>query len=149
VTDLRERGEKACFTRLKHYSSFAEKVKEAKRKLLEFLIQEIQRSIAWNALPDRSRQEAKFLRCMMVVNYQVIIDLCRDSPTFKQHVNVVLSAEDRQRFYVPKGFAHGFLTLAEKSGVFYQTSQFYSPEHTKGANGAIRHLVLSGRLRFA
>jgi dTDP-4-dehydrorhamnose 3,5-epimerase len=78
------------------------------------------------------RQEAKLVRCTMGAIHDVIIDLRRDSPTFKQHVHVVLSADNHQMLYVPEGFAHGFLTLAENSEVFYQMSEFYSPEHARG-----------------
>lgn len=64
--------------------------------------------------------------------YDVIIDLRQNSPTLKQYFGVILSAENRHMLYVPEGFAHGFLTLEDNSEVFYQMSEFYSPEHARG-----------------
>jgi dTDP-4-dehydrorhamnose 3,5-epimerase len=76
--------------------------------------------------------EAKLVRCTMGAIYDVIIDLCPDSPTFKQWLAVELTAENRCMLYVPGGFAHGFLTLADNSEVFYQMSEFYVAEYARG-----------------
>jgi dTDP-4-dehydrorhamnose 3,5-epimerase len=78
------------------------------------------------------REEAKLIRCTMGSIYDVIIDLRQNSPTFKQHFGVILSAENRHMLYVPHGFAHGFLSLEDRTEVFYQMSEFYSPEHARG-----------------
>ena len=77
-------------------------------------------------------QEAKLVRCTMGSIFDVIIDLRPDSPTFKQHFSVVLSAENRTALYVPEGFAHGFQSLENNSEVFYQISEFYAPECARG-----------------
>jgi dTDP-4-dehydrorhamnose 3,5-epimerase len=77
-------------------------------------------------------QEAKLIRCTRGAIHDVIIDLRRDSPSFKRHVAVVLDAESRRALYVPEGFAHGFQTLEDDTEVFYQMSEFYSPEHARG-----------------
>jgi dTDP-4-dehydrorhamnose 3,5-epimerase len=63
--------------------------------------------------------EAKLVRCTMGAIYDVIIDLHPDSPTFKQWLAVELTADNRCMLYVPGGFAHGFLTLAPRTEVFY------------------------------
>jgi dTDP-4-dehydrorhamnose 3,5-epimerase len=76
--------------------------------------------------------ETKIVRCTRGAIHDVIIDLRPDSPTYTQHVAVVLTAEDRKALYVPKGFAHGFQTLEDDTEVFYQISEFYSPEHSRG-----------------
>ena len=76
--------------------------------------------------------EAKLVRCTAGAVYDVIIDLRRDSPTYKQHVGEVLSAANYRMLYVPEGFAHGFQTLEDNTEVFYQISQFYSPGHARG-----------------
>lgn len=76
--------------------------------------------------------EAKLVRCTMGAIHDVIIDLRPTSPTYKRHLAVVLTAENRTMLYVPEGFAHGFQTLADDSEVFYQTSEFYSPDHARG-----------------
>jgi dTDP-4-dehydrorhamnose 3,5-epimerase len=76
--------------------------------------------------------EAKLVRCTAGALYDVIIDLRPDSPTYKQHLGEVLSAANHKMLYVPEGFAHGFQTLEDDTEVFYQMSQFYSPEHARG-----------------
>jgi dTDP-4-dehydrorhamnose 3,5-epimerase len=77
-------------------------------------------------------QEAKLVRCTMGAIHDVIIDLRPTSPAYKQHLAVVLTAENRRMLYVPEGFAHGFQTLADDTEVFYQMSEFYSPDHARG-----------------
>ena len=64
--------------------------------------------------------------------YDVIVDLRAESPTYRHHFGVVLSAQDRRMVFVGEGFAHGFQTLEDGSEVFYQISQFYAPEHATG-----------------
>ena len=76
--------------------------------------------------------EAKVVRCTAGALYDVIIDLRPDSPTYKQHVGEVLSAVNYKMFYVPEGFAHGFQTLEDNTEIFYQMSEFYSPQHARG-----------------
>jgi len=62
----------------------------------------------------------------------VIVDLRPDSPTYLQHLGVELSETNRLALYVPERFAHGFQTLVDRTEVFYQMSQFYTPEHAAG-----------------
>jgi dTDP-4-dehydrorhamnose 3,5-epimerase len=76
--------------------------------------------------------EAKLVRCTMGAVHDVIIDLRPDSPTFKRHLAVVLTAENRTMLYVPEGFAHGFETLEDNTELFYQMSEFYVPSHARG-----------------
>jgi dTDP-4-dehydrorhamnose 3,5-epimerase len=77
-------------------------------------------------------EEAKLVRCTAGAIFDVIIDLRPDSPMFKQHMTAVLSEENHKMLYIPEGFAHGFLTLADNSEIFYQMSEFYSPECSRG-----------------
>jgi dTDP-4-dehydrorhamnose 3,5-epimerase len=77
-------------------------------------------------------EEAKLVRCTSGALYDVIIDLRPTSATYQQHVSELLSAANRKMLYVPEGFAHGFQTLEDNTEVFYQMSQFYSPEHARG-----------------
>ncbi len=77
-------------------------------------------------------EEAKLVRCTMGAIYDVILDLRGHSPTFKEHVAVVLSAENRKMLYVPEGLAHGFQTLEDHTEVFYQMSEFYVPASAGG-----------------
>lgn len=77
-------------------------------------------------------EEAKLVRCTTGAIYDVIIDLRTDSATFKQYFGITLTPEGRNMLFVPEGFAHGFLTLADNSEVFYQMSEFYAPGYGRG-----------------
>lgn len=77
-------------------------------------------------------QEVKLVRCTMGAIFDVIVDLRADS-RFGRWFGVELSAENRDMLYVPKGFAHGYLTLTAASEIFYQVSEFYRPEFERGA----------------
>jgi dTDP-4-dehydrorhamnose 3,5-epimerase len=77
-------------------------------------------------------EEAKIVRCIRGAVYDVIIDLRKKSPTADQWMGVELSAENRKSLYVPKGFAHGFLTLREHTEVHYLMSEFYMPGVGRG-----------------
>lgn len=87
------------------------------------------RGIHYQAAPF---EEAKLVRCTSGSIYDVVIDLRPQSKTFKQHIAEILTANNRKAFYVPEGFAHGFLTLEDNTEVFYQMSEFYSAEHAQG-----------------
>jgi dTDP-4-dehydrorhamnose 3,5-epimerase len=87
------------------------------------------RGMHYQAAPH---EEAKLVRCTRGAIYDVIVDLRRDSATYKQWVFVELSADSRRMVYVPEGFAHGFQTLVDETEVFYQMSEFYHPESTRG-----------------
>jgi dTDP-4-dehydrorhamnose 3,5-epimerase len=77
-------------------------------------------------------EEAKLVRCTMGAICDVIIDLRPDSVTFKKWTAVELSSENRRMFYIPGGFAHGFLTLQDNTEIFYQMSEFYAPAYARG-----------------
>jgi dTDP-4-dehydrorhamnose 3,5-epimerase len=76
--------------------------------------------------------EAKTVRCTRGKIYDVIIDLRKDSPTYRQWFGVELTADNYKMLYVPENFGHGFLTLADNSEVTYQVSEFYTPGAERG-----------------
>ncbi len=76
--------------------------------------------------------EAKLVQCIRGSIYDVVVDLRPDSPTFRDWIAVFLTAEKHNMLYVPEGCAHGFLTLEDRSEVFYQMSEFYHPEASRG-----------------
>lgn len=78
------------------------------------------------------REEAKLVRCTMGAICDIIVDLRADSPTFRRHFAVTLSAENRKMLYIPEKFAHGFVTLMDGTEVSYQMSEFYSQECARG-----------------
>jgi dTDP-4-dehydrorhamnose 3,5-epimerase len=77
-------------------------------------------------------EEVKLVRCTRGSIWDVIVDVRPGSATRGRHFAVVLSAEERNALYVPKGMAHGFITLEDAAEVFYQISARYSAEHTRG-----------------
>jgi dTDP-4-dehydrorhamnose 3,5-epimerase len=76
--------------------------------------------------------EAKLIRCVKGSLYDVIVDLRPQSATFKQWLGVELTADNRKMIYVPEGCANGYLTLEDNTEMFYQVSQFYTPEYERG-----------------
>ena len=72
-------------------------------------------------------EETKVLRCVRGSVYDVFVDLRPDSPSFLHHVAVELSADDHTAVYVPRGCAHGFLTLEDDTEVEYLISTPYEP----------------------
>ena len=64
--------------------------------------------------------------------FDVAVDLRRRSPTFGKWHSVVLSAENALRFYVPRGFAHGYMTLEEGTEVQYKVDAYYNPSEESG-----------------
>lgn len=81
-------------------------------------------------LPPAS--EAKVLRCIRGSLYDMILDIRPDSETFGQSFGVVLNAENRLMMVVPRGFAHGYLTLEDGTEALYMSSAFYDPERERG-----------------
>lgn len=78
------------------------------------------------------RAETKVVRCILGGLHDMILDLRRESPTFGKSFGIDLTAENRTLLYVPKGFAHGFVTLQDDTEALYLVDEFYSPEHERG-----------------
>jgi dTDP-4-dehydrorhamnose 3,5-epimerase len=76
--------------------------------------------------------EAKLVRCVAGAIHDVIVDLRAESPSYLEWTSVSLSAENGRALFVPAGFAHGFLTLADQTDVFYHMGDFF---HAGGARG--------------
>ena len=76
--------------------------------------------------------QAKLVTCIRGAILDVAVDLRKDSPTYKQWISVELTAENRKELFIPKGFAHGFLTLTDDVEIMYKCDEFYSPEHDGG-----------------
>ena len=72
--------------------------------------------------------EIKLFRCIEGKLLDVIVDLRKGSKSFGKYFKIELSAENGKMMYIPKGFAHGFLTLEDNTKAFYMVSEFYSKE---------------------
>jgi dTDP-4-dehydrorhamnose 3,5-epimerase len=71
--------------------------------------------------------QGKLVQVLAGEIYDVLVDLRRSSPSFGQSVNVTLSAESPRALWVPPGFAHGFLALADHTRVQYKVTDFWAP----------------------
>ncbi|HPJ30174.1 MAG TPA: dTDP-4-dehydrorhamnose 3,5-epimerase [Methanothrix sp.] len=76
--------------------------------------------------------QAKIVRCIRGIIYDVVVDLRKKSPTFSRYLGLVLSEENRHQLYIPRGCAHGFLTLSEVSEVEYKVDNTYAPNSEGG-----------------
>ncbi len=77
-------------------------------------------------------EETKLVRCTRGKIFDVIIDLRPESNTYKKWIGVELKSDDLKMLYIPEGFGHGFQTLEDDTEVFYQMSNWFSPEHVRG-----------------
>lgn len=76
--------------------------------------------------------EAKIIRCMKGSIQDVIIDLRKKSPTYKKTFSIILNEKNRTMLYVPRGVAHGFLTLEKNTEVIYLVDNYYNPKLESG-----------------
>lgn len=76
--------------------------------------------------------EAKLIQCLRGRLLDVIVDLRPGSPTFGQHEKITLDADTGRMLYVPRGLAHGFLTLDDDTWAHYQMSNFHVPSAARG-----------------
>ena len=73
--------------------------------------------------------QGKLVSALQGEVFDVAVDLRRSSPTFRRWHGVHLSAENKRQFYVPPGFAHGFVVLSETALFHYKCTDFYAPQH--------------------
>lgn len=76
--------------------------------------------------------QAKLVRVLEGEVLDIAVDLRPDSETFGQSYSILLSAENKKQFYIPRGFAHGFIVLSEKATFFYKCDNFYNKESEGG-----------------
>lgn len=72
--------------------------------------------------------QAKLVRVIKGRVLDVAVDLRKSSPTFGQHVMVELSEENKRQFFIPRGFAHGFLVMSDEAVFTYKVDNVYSPQ---------------------
>jgi len=76
--------------------------------------------------------QAKLVRVIKGTAWDVAVDIRKNSPTYKKWIGVELSEENRRMFYMPEGFAHGFLALTDEVHLLYKCSNEYSPSYDAG-----------------
>lgn len=78
------------------------------------------------------KAQGKLVRVVEGEVFDVAVDLRRGSATFGKWEGVILSAENKKQFYIPEGFAHGFLVLSETATFQYKCTNYYAPEYEGG-----------------
>ncbi|HWT75958.1 MAG TPA: dTDP-4-dehydrorhamnose 3,5-epimerase [Mobilitalea sp.] len=81
---------------------------------------------------QKEHPQGKLVRVLSGSVYDVAVDLRKNSPTYGKCYGVVLSEENKKMFYVPAGFAHGFLVLSEMAVFSYKCTDYYHPEDEGG-----------------
>lgn len=76
--------------------------------------------------------QSKLVRCIKGEVFDVAVDLREGSPTFGKWEGVILSAENKKQFFIPKNFAHGFLVLSDEAEFVYKVDDFYHPNDEGG-----------------
>ena len=76
--------------------------------------------------------QAKLVRVLQGEVLDVAVDIRPNSKSYGEHVSVLLSAEKQNQFFIPRGFAHGFLVLSETATFFYKCDNFYNKESEGG-----------------
>ena len=87
------------------------------------------RGLHWQAAPYT---QAKLVRVVRGAVWDVAVDIRKGSPTFGRHVSVTLSAENHRQFFIPRGFAHGFIVLEDDTLFSYKCDNLYCKESERG-----------------
>ena len=81
---------------------------------------------------QKEHPQGKLVRVLSGEVYDVAVDLRKNSKTFGKHFGVLLSSENKKQFYIPEGFAHGFLVLSDEAVFAYKCTDFYHPNDEGG-----------------
>ena len=90
--------------------------------------------------------QSKLVRCITGSILDVVVDLRKDSPTFKQSFSVELSDSNKLQLFIPCGFAHGFVVLSQEAIFAYKVDQLYAPNHDCGIRFDDPELLIDWRL---
>jgi dTDP-4-dehydrorhamnose 3,5-epimerase len=124
--------ERGFFTRIWDKKIFQDKKLNSKLVQTSFSFNKKKGTIRGMHLQEKPFEETKIVRCTKGKIFDVIIDLRSNSKTYKKWISIELNSNNSKMIYIPEGFAHGFQTLEDNSEVFYQISEFYHPEYSKG-----------------
>lgn len=81
---------------------------------------------------QKNHPQAKLVRAIKGEVYDVAVDLRKGSPTYGKYVGLILSKENKRQFFIPRGFAHGFLVMSDEAEFVYKCDDFYHPEDEGG-----------------
>ena len=124
-----------------HRGYFMETYNKAKYKELGIDVEFVQDNMSFSAQKGTLRglhwqndpmAQSKLVSCTRGSVIDVAVDIRKGSPTYGEWVSVELSEENKRQFFIPQGFAHGFLTLSDNVEFRYKVDNFYSKEHDRG-----------------
>ncbi len=114
------------------FESYNQKVVNEALGIYETFVQDnhsrSQRNVLRGLHYQLTNPQGKLVRVVIGEVYDVVVDLRKGSPTFKQWIGVSLSERNRRILWVPKGFAHGFLVVSESADFLYKTTDYYHKE---------------------
>lgn len=93
---------------------------------------------------QKNHSQGKLVRVIRGEVFDVAVDLRYGSHTYEQWESVFLSEENKKQFYIPKGFAHGYLVLSDNAVLNYKCTELYAPEYEGELCGMILLLTLNG-----
>ncbi len=120
------------------FESFSQREFEAKVRKVNF-VQDNESMSSYGVMRGLHFQrppfaQSKLVRCVKGRVLDVAVDIRKGSPTYGQHVAVELSEDNHRQFFIPRGFAHGFVVLSETAVFQYKCDNFYAPEADGGIN---------------
>lgn len=80
---------------------------------------------------NNPKAQTKLLRCTRGSVLDIVVDLRKDSPTFKKWLSVIISADNRKQILIPKGYGHACISLVDDTEVQYKVDEFYYPEYDR------------------
>lgn len=115
------------------FESFSQKIFEEKVCKTHF-VQDNESQSSYGVLRGLHFQkppyaQSKLVRVIKGKVLDVAVDIRKGSPTFGQHVSAELSEDNKRQFFVPRGFAHGFVVLSEEVIFQYKCDNYYAPQH--------------------
>ena len=117
------------------YESYNEKAFTDKAGIVTHFVQDNHSRSCQNVLRGLHYQiqqpQGKLVRAVAGAVFDVAVDIRKSFPTFGQWVSCLLSAENKRHFWIPPGFAHGFLVISEAAEVLYKTTDYYAPQHER------------------
>ena len=78
------------------------------------------------------KAQAKLVTVFRGEIFDVVVDVRKDSPTYRKWVSEILSEQNHKLLFIPEGFAHGYCVISDEADIFYKVNQEYSPEHDRG-----------------
>ena len=117
------------------YESFNQKVWLEKTGLQTTFLQDNHSCSVKNVLRGLHYQikqpQGKLVRVVRGTVFDVVVDIRRSSPSFGQWVGMELSADNKRMFWIPEGFAHGFLVMSESAEFLYKTTDYWAPQYER------------------